>query len=71
MRGENFSKREIEVLQLLAKGFSNSDVSEKLQISLRTVQNHVNSMHSKAEAHNIIGVLIFALKHKYIKKFPL
>lgn len=43
----NLTNREYEVLQLLTKGYSNSDIAEKLFLSLSTVKTHVSSLLSK------------------------
>lgn len=43
----NLTNREYEVLQLLTKGYSNSDIAKKLFLSLSTVKTHVSSLLSK------------------------
>ncbi|BAU64005.1 two-component transcriptional regulator, LuxR family [Stanieria sp. NIES-3757] len=40
----SLTPRETEVLQLIAKGYNNIEIAEKLYISERTVKNHVNSI---------------------------
>ena len=37
---ENLTEREIEILQLVAEGFTNKDIAEKLVISVKTVETH-------------------------------
>lgn len=44
--------REQEVLELIADGYSNKEIAVKLQISVCTVQNHVQSILQRLEAHN-------------------
>ncbi|MHA4895400.1 response regulator transcription factor [Pedobacter sp. PWIIR3] len=41
------SSREYEVLQLLAKGYSNADIAEQLFLSVSTVKTHVSNLFSK------------------------
>jgi NarL family two-component system response regulator LiaR len=41
------SDRELEVLRLAAKGLNNQDIADRLCISIRTVQGHINSMFRK------------------------
>ena len=41
------SAREVEVLRLVAKGFTNPQVAKELFISLRTVNRHLNSIYGK------------------------
>jgi Response regulator containing a CheY-like receiver domain and an HTH DNA-binding domain len=47
-----FSKRETEVLTLLAKGLSSKQIADSLFISKETVRMHRKSLMKKAEAHN-------------------
>ncbi len=41
------SKRELEVLQLMAQGLSNQEISENLFVSLNTVKTHISRLFSK------------------------
>ena len=43
------SKREIEVLTLMAEGFSNQEIAEKLFVSLSTVKTHNQNLFDKLE----------------------
>ncbi|MEL6592894.1 MAG: response regulator transcription factor [Bacteroidota bacterium] len=44
------SKRELEVLELMAEGLSNQEIAEKLFISLNTVKTHSSKLYQKLEA---------------------
>jgi len=44
---EPLSERELEVLQLIAAGWSNQEIADKLVISVRTVKKHVENIHGK------------------------
>ena len=46
------TRREVEVLQMLANGASSSDVAKKLLISAKTVKNHLAHIYSKLGATN-------------------
>ena len=41
------SKRELEVLELLAQGLSNQEVADKLFVSLNTAKTHISSIYTK------------------------
>ena len=45
----NLTKREYEVLQLLAKGHSNADIAGALFLSLSTVKTHVSKLYLKMD----------------------
>lgn len=44
------SKREYEVLELMAKGLSNQEIAEKLFVSLNTVKTHTSNLFVKLDA---------------------
>lgn len=49
---QELSEREREVLVLMAKGYSNQDISQALTISLGTVKSHIHSIFNKLEVKN-------------------
>jgi two-component system, NarL family, response regulator LiaR len=46
-RGHNLSQRELEVLRLMAKGYTNEEIAETLFIAVGTVKNHVMNTYKK------------------------
>ena len=52
------SPRELEVAQLVCRGFTNADVADELQISAGTVKTHLRSIFSKVRAHSRITLLL-------------
>ncbi len=63
----DISKRELEVLDLVAKGFTNQEISDKLFISLRTVEGHKTNLIQKTGSKNIVNLLIYAIKNGLIE----
>lgn len=61
-----FTKREIEVLELICKQYTTVDIGEKLFISPRTVEGHRNNLLLKTESKNVAGLVIYALKNKLV-----
>ena len=57
------SEREREILQLIAEGYSNKEIGEKLFISHRTVDTHRTNMMKKLEIRNTAGLVSFAIKN--------
>ncbi len=45
----NLSPREMEVLELIAKGMSNAEIAEKLFVSLNTIKTHSSKLYEKLE----------------------
>ena len=59
---ELLTKREYEVLTLIAEGLDNRTIANKLYISEKTVKNHVSSILKKLDVNNRIQAAIFAFK---------
>ena len=60
------SEREIEILRLVAQGFSSTDIGGQLFISPRTVDTHRNNIVHKLGVQGIAGLTQFALRNKLI-----
>ena len=56
------SPREIEVLKLIAQEFSNSEIADKLFISIRTVDTHRRNLLEKLGVKNTAGLVKFAIQ---------
>ena len=57
------TRREVEVLQLLARGLSNKQIAERLVISPKTVANHVEHIYAKIGAATRTAAGLFAMQH--------
>ena len=57
------SEREIEVLRLVATGFSNPEIAAKLVISPRTAEHHVQHIYRKLGVRSRPAVAFFAMEH--------
>jgi DNA-binding CsgD family transcriptional regulator len=55
--------REVEVLQLVARGCSNRKIAEELVISPKTVANHVEHIYAKIDASTRAQASLFAMQH--------
>jgi DNA-binding NarL/FixJ family response regulator len=56
------SPRETEVLRLVAKGYTYREIAEKLFISTKTVQNHVQNILSKLQLHRRYELMRYAIR---------
>lgn len=66
---DSLTRRELEVLKLLAVGMYNKEVAEKLEISERTVKNHVSNIFKKLEVTDRTQAAVFAIRNNLIKVF--
>lgn len=63
----SLTKREYEVLILIAEGLNNKDIADRLYISEKTVKNHVSNIFKKLDLNDRVQAAIFAYKNN-IKK---
>jgi DNA-binding NarL/FixJ family response regulator len=63
---EFLSKRELEILKLTAEGFGNKEISEKLFISIRTVESHKNHILQKLGLKSAVDMVRYAIKNGLI-----
>ncbi|MDI3327899.1 MAG: response regulator transcription factor [Alicyclobacillaceae bacterium] len=61
------TRRECEVLQLMAEGRSNRDIAKTLFVSEKTVKNHVASILDKLVVRDRTQAVLVALKHGWVK----
>ena len=57
------TEREIEVLRLIAKGLSNTDISDRLFLSEGTVRNHVSAILAKLGVSDRTQAAVIAIQH--------
>lgn len=62
----DFSEREVEVLQLIAEGLTNTEIAEKIFISKRTVEGHRQSLLEKTGSRNTATLIRFAILNGFI-----
>ncbi|MBB4823008.1 two-component system response regulator NreC [Sporosarcina luteola] len=60
------SRREIEILPLVAKGYGNKEIAEKLYISVKTVEAHKSKMMEKLNLKSRPELVEYALKKKFL-----
>jgi HD-GYP domain-containing protein (c-di-GMP phosphodiesterase class II) len=65
-RPAGLSEREIEVLRLVAEGCSNPEIAERLVISRRTAEHHVQHIYAKLGVSSRAAVALFAMEHNLL-----
>jgi DNA-binding NarL/FixJ family response regulator len=64
--GTELTPREVEVLEVLSGGLSNSDIAAELGISVNTVRNHVQNILTKLSVHSKLEALAVAVREGII-----
>lgn len=62
----NITKRELEILKLIASGMLNKEIASQLNISERTVKNHVSNIFRKISVSDRTQAAVFAIKNKIV-----
>ncbi len=60
------SEREIEVLRLLARGLTMQQIAERLVISKKTVDSHIQHIYTKLNVSTRAGATLFAMEHNLL-----
>ena len=58
---DSLTKRECEILSLLARGLNNPQIGKELFISRRTVEQHHKNLNRKLKIQSVVGVMNYAL----------
>lgn len=58
----SLSDRELQIIELVAAGLSNEKIAEKLEISKRTVDNHISNILNKTVTNNRVALVRWALQ---------
>jgi DNA-binding NarL/FixJ family response regulator len=57
----SLSDRELQIIDLVAAGLTNQEIAGKLEISKRTVDNHISNILTKTSTDNRVALLRWAL----------
>jgi PAS domain S-box-containing protein len=60
------TRREIEILHLIASGLNTKDTAERLHVSPATIRNHVQNILGKLGAHSRLEAVAYANRHRLI-----
>lgn len=62
------TERELDVLLLICQQLTTQEISEKLFISVKTVERHRTNLFSKTKSKNVVGLVLFALRHELVEQ---
>lgn len=60
---ELLSRRELQILKMIAREYTNEEISKKLFISKRTVDSHRQNILNKTRAKNSVGLIKYAIRN--------
>ncbi|HEY8398401.1 MAG TPA: response regulator transcription factor [Flavihumibacter sp.] len=63
---EILSKREIEVLKLVCREYSNAEIAQQLFLSISTIETHRKNLIAKLGVQNTVGLVKFALRNNLV-----
>ena len=63
---DSLTRREYDVLKLLSVGMYNRDIGTKLEISERTVKNHISNIFKKINVNDRTQAAVFAIRNKIV-----
>ncbi len=64
--GPDLTRRELQILRMVAEGLRTQAIAEKLNISEATVRNHVQNILTKLEAHSRLEAVAVAMKQRLL-----
>jgi two-component system response regulator NreC len=64
---DDLSRRELEVLKLIALGYTNSEIAERLYLSVRTVESHRAHIQQKTRRTSRAELVHYALEHDFVE----
>ncbi|MBE9126050.1 MULTISPECIES: helix-turn-helix domain-containing protein [unclassified Coleofasciculus] len=58
----SLSDRELQIIELVSAGLTNQEIAQKLEISKRTVDNHISNILQKTSTDNRVALVRWALQ---------
>ena len=64
--GAKISNREMEIIRLIAEGFSNKEIADQLCLSAHTVTTHRKNIMGKLKVNNTAGLVMYAIRNNML-----
>ena len=62
-----FTDKEIDVIRLICREFSNKEIAEHIHLSVRTIEGYRERIQEKMKAKNAAGIVVYAIKNGIYK----
>jgi DNA-binding NarL/FixJ family response regulator len=63
----DFSEKEIEIIQLICEQYASKEIADKTSLAHRTVEKYRDHIMQKTGSRNVVGIVIYAIKHGIYK----
>jgi two-component system response regulator NreC len=67
---DRLSRREREVLKLVAEGLSLKEIASRLNVGTKTIDTHKYNLMTKLDIHNAAGLIRYAIQNKVVLTLP-
>ena len=64
------SPRELDVVRVLARGWTNAEIAAELFVSVATVKTHLGNVQAKLAARNRVEIAVWAWEHGLVRAAP-
>ncbi len=64
---ESFTKRELEIIELMCSGLSASEIAENLFLSKKTIEGHRTNLFAKTGTKNSVALVIYVIKNHLVE----
>jgi DNA-binding NarL/FixJ family response regulator len=68
--GHGLTEREVDVLRLICKEYTTTEIGESLFLSPKTIEGYRKALMDKTEAKNMAGLVLFAIRHGLYQESP-
>jgi DNA-binding NarL/FixJ family response regulator len=58
-----FTDKEIEVIQLICQEYTNKEIADKINVSVRTIEGYRLRIQERMQVKNTVGLVVYAIKH--------
>lgn len=67
----SLSEKEIEIVRMICKQKTTKEISDELNLSIRTIEKYRTAILEKTDTKNAAGIVMYALKHKLISRLEM